>query len=193
LSSLRNPKDKGPATIMTPQHGTLSRHFQSEATSERGDLAHEQAAQMISRKICGGAPLGIRTVLLVPILFVAALVVAQSGRQRTSRSDLPVQESVIRSGQQNTFNTSSVLPDWYTYAVERGNPEAGPSVTYSKLAAGCKVPWHTHSANAQVLFVSGAFQLHMKGRQQVQILSQGSYAYVPANHQHQETCLDGCT
>jgi hypothetical protein len=32
----------------------------------------------------------------------------------------------------------------------------------------------------------------MKG-QQVQILSQGSYAYVPANHQHQETCLDGCT
>jgi hypothetical protein len=54
------------------------------------------------------------------------------------------------------------------------------------------VPWHTHSANAQVLFVSGTFQLHMKG-QQVQILSQGSYAYVSANHQHQETCLDGCT
>ena len=132
--------------------------------------------------------MGIRTVLLVPILFVAALVVAQSNRQETSPNDLPVQESVIRSGQQNTFKTSSVLPDCYTYAVERGNPEAGPSVTYSKLAAGCKVPWHTHSANAQVLFVSGTFQLHMKG-QQVQILSQGSYAYV----QHQEICLDGCT
>ena len=24
-------------------------------------------------------------------------------------------------------------------------------------------------------------------------LSQGSYAYVPANHQHEESCLDGCT
>jgi len=134
----------------------------------------------------------IRTVHLVPILFVAALLVAQSNRQETSPSDLPGQESVIRGGQQNTFKTSSVLPDCYTYAVERGNPEAGPSVTYSKLAAGCKVPWHTHSANAQVLFVSGTFQLHMKG-QQVQTLSQGSYAYVPANHQHQEICLDGCT
>ena len=136
--------------------------------------------------------MGVRTVLFLPILLVAALVAAQSSRQRTSPSDLPIQESVIRTGQQNTFMTSPVLPDCYTYAVERGDPETGPSVTYSKLAAGCKVPWHTHSANAQVLFVSGTFQLHMKG-QQVQVLSQGSYAYVPANHEHQETCLDGCT
>ena len=136
--------------------------------------------------------MSLRTVLLLPILFVAVLVVAQSSRQRTSPGGLAVQESVIRTAQQNTFKTSSVLPDCYTYAVERGDPGAGPSVTYSKLAAGCKVPWHTHSANAQVLFVSGTFQLHMKG-QQVQILSEGSYAYVPANHQHQETCLDGCT
>lgn len=136
--------------------------------------------------------MGVRTVLLLPILFVAALVAAQSIPQRTSPSDLHIQESVIRTGQQNTFKTSSILPDCYTYAVERGDPETGPSVTYSKLAAGCKVPWHTHSANAQVLFVSGTFQLHMKG-QQVQVLSQGSYAYVPANHEHQETCLDGCT
>jgi len=136
--------------------------------------------------------MGVRTVLLLPILSVTVLVVAQSSRQPTSPSDSPLREPVIRTAQQNTFKTSSVLPDCYTYAVEHGDPEAGPSVTYSKLAAGCKVPWHTHSANAQVLFVSGTFQLHMKG-QQVQILSQGSYAYVPANHQHQETCLNGCT
>jgi len=90
--------------------------------------------------------MGIRTVLLVPILFVGALVVAQSNRERTSPSVLPVQEPVIRTAQQDAFKTSSVLPDCYTYAVERGDPEAGPSVTYSKLAAGCKVPWHTHSA-----------------------------------------------
>jgi glyoxylate utilization-related uncharacterized protein len=42
-----------------------------------------------------------------------------------------------------------------------------------------------------VLFVSGHFQLEMKGQQAV-TLTQGSYAYVPANHQHQEGCLDGC-
>ena len=136
--------------------------------------------------------MGVRTILLLPILFASVLSVAQTNRHGTSLTDLPVQESVIGPGKQNTFMTSSVLPDCYTYAVERGDPKSGPSVTYSKLSAGCKVPWHIHSANAQVLFVSGTFQLHMKG-QQVQVLRQGSYVYVPANHQHQETCLDGCT
>jgi hypothetical protein len=31
----------------------------------------------------------------------------------------------------------------------------------------------------------------MKG-QEAQILRSGAYAYVPANHQHQETCLEDC-
>ncbi len=130
--------------------------------------------------------------ILVVWLFIAALVVAQSDRQPTSETPPLGHEPVIKTAKQNSFNTSVVLPDCYTYAIERGDPKTGPSVTLSKLAAGCKVPWHTHSANAQVLFVSGRFQLQMKG-QPVQILTQGSYAYVPANHQHLESCLDGCT
>jgi quercetin dioxygenase-like cupin family protein len=114
------------------------------------------------------------------MLLIVVLVVAQSREEPT-----------IRGAQQNVFHTSPVLPDCYTYAVERGDPETGPSVTLSRLAAGCKVPWHVHSANAQVLFVRGSFQLTMRG-QPAQILSQGAYAYVPAEHQHQESCLDGC-
>jgi quercetin dioxygenase-like cupin family protein len=121
------------------------------------------------------------------IIFLAALVLAQSGQQT-----LFGKEPIIRTAHQNTFKPSSVLPDCYTYAVEQGDPTTGASVTLSKLAAGCKVPWHTHSANAHVLFVSGKFQLEMK-RQPLQLLTQGSYAYVPANHQHEESCLDACT
>jgi len=134
----------------------------------------------------------IVTILLLAMLFVTAIVVAKSGGQSASPSHLSVQEPFIKTAQENTFTTSPVLPDCYTYAVERGDPKTGPSVTLSRLAAGCKVPLHTHSANAQVLFVSGTFQLTMKG-QQAQILSQGAYAYVPAKHQHEESCLDGCT
>ena len=115
------------------------------------------------------------------MLLVVVLRVAQSR-----------EEPMIRGAQQNVFHTSPVLPDCYTYAVERGDPATGPSVTLSRLEAGCKVPWHIHSANAQVLFVRGAFQLIMKG-QPAQTLSEGAYAYVPAEHQHQESCLDGCT
>jgi quercetin dioxygenase-like cupin family protein len=126
------------------------------------------------------------------IVLVVLPVVAQSGQQATTLAQLFGQEAIIRTAQQNRFKASTVLPDCYTYAVERGDPQTGASVTLSKLAAGCKVPWHTHSANAHVLFVSGTFQLQMKG-QPLQLLTQGSYAYVPANHQHEESCLDGCT
>jgi len=118
--------------------------------------------------------------LSLPMLLIVVLVAAQSR-----------EDPMIRGAQQNVFHTSPVLPGCYTYAVERGDPETGSSVTLSRLAAGCKVPWHVHSANAQVLFVRGSFQLIMRG-QPAQILSQGAYAYVPAEHQHQESCLDGC-
>lgn len=129
----------------------------------------------------------MRNLAVSAVLFFTFLVVAQSGSLHPHDSQRPV----IKCAQQNTFSTSPVLPDCYASAVERGDPKIGPSVTLSKLAAGCKVPWHTHSADAEVLFVSGTFQLEMKG-QQVQTLTQGSYAYVPANHEHQESCLDGC-
>ncbi len=125
------------------------------------------------------------------IMADAAKERSSGNRPAVSATSSPIQESMITTAQQNTFKSSTVLPDCYTYAVVRGDPENGASVTLSKLAAGCKVPWHTHSANAQVLFVSGRFQLEMKG-QAVQVLTQGAYAYVPANHEHQESCLDGC-
>ncbi len=133
----------------------------------------------------------VRTIFSCSLFLIAAPVIVQSGWPTTA-SESPFEGPVIKTLKQNTFRTSTVLPDCYTYAVERGDPKTSPSVTLSKLAAGCKVPWHTHSANAQVLFMSGHFQLEMRG-QPVQVLTQGSYAYVPANHQHQESCLDGCT
>ena len=125
-------------------------------------------------------------------MLMTPLMVAQSGHSVTSPIRSSVQKAFIKTAQENTFATSPVLPDCYTYTVERGDPKTGPSVTLSRLAAGCKVPWHIHSANAQVLFVSGTFQLTMQG-EQAQTLTAGAYAYVPANHQHQESCLDGCT
>ena len=134
----------------------------------------------------------MRVRAVFPMVFFTAFVLAQSGSQQVSPKDVSAHEPFIKMAQQNTFTTSPVLPSCYTYTIEHGDPKTGPSVTLSKLASGCKVPWHTHSANAQVLFVSGTFQLQMKG-QPVQVLTQGSYAYVPANHQHQESCLDGCT
>ncbi len=133
----------------------------------------------------------ILMILLLTMLFITVLLLAQADRQ-SAQGHLSGHEPFIKTAQENTFAPSTLLPDCYTYSVERGDPHSGPSVTLSKLAAGCKVPLHFHSVNAQVLFVSGTFQLTMKG-QPAQVLHQGSYAYVPAKHQHEESCLDGCT
>jgi hypothetical protein len=54
----------------------------------------------------------IPTILLLAMLFVTALVVAQSRRQSASPSRLSVQEPFIKRAQESTFTTSPVLPDW---------------------------------------------------------------------------------
>jgi hypothetical protein len=68
----------------------------------------------------------ILTILSLAMLLVTALVVVQSGRQSKSRSHMSVQEPFIKIAQENTFTTSTVLPDCYTYAVERGDPKTAP-------------------------------------------------------------------
>ena len=72
-------------------------------------------------------------ILLLATLFVTALVVAQSGRHCTSPSHVSVQEAFIKTAQENTFTTSPVLPDCYTYAVEPGDPKTGPSSDTSQV------------------------------------------------------------
>lgn len=68
----------------------------------------------------------ILTILLMAMLLVTALVVAQSGRQSTSPGHLSVQQPFIKTAKENTFTTSPVLPNCYTFAVERGDPKLAP-------------------------------------------------------------------
>jgi hypothetical protein len=68
----------------------------------------------------------ILTILLFATLFVTAVLVAQSGHQSMSPSHMSVQEPFIKTAQENTFATSPVLPDCYTYAIERGDPKLAP-------------------------------------------------------------------
>jgi hypothetical protein len=81
-----------------------------------------------------------RRVSLLAFPCVAVLLMAQTGRKTETPPRSSGTDPMVKIAQQNVFVTSSVLPDCYTYAVERGDPNTGPSVTLSKLAAGCKVP-----------------------------------------------------
>jgi hypothetical protein len=46
-------------------------------------------------------------------------------------------------------------------AVEAGDPTAGPSTWILKASSGCVVPWHFHTAEEQLIIISGAVVAEM--------------------------------
>lgn len=82
-------------------------------------------------------------------------------------------------------------PACVTAAPVRGDPAKGPSVLLVKLASGCRVPWHWHTANEELMFVSGAGTLEMKDAKPIRLRA-GSYALLPGRQIHQATCSTNC-
>lgn len=76
-------------------------------------------------------------------------------------------------------------------AVVRGDPAKGAAVLLIKLASGCRVPWHWHTANEQIMVVGGAGTLEMKEGQKLAI-GPGAYASMPARQVHQANCTKAC-
>lgn len=76
-------------------------------------------------------------------------------------------------------------------AVIRGDPAKGAAVLLIKLASGCRVPWHWHTANEQIMVVSGAGTLEMKEGQKLAI-GPGAYASMAARQVHQANCSKAC-
>jgi quercetin dioxygenase-like cupin family protein len=119
--------------------------------------------------------------LLIALVLVAGFALAQQAAQ----------QPVIANPEEAKLVSSPSLPDCYSYALERGDPRGSSSVALGKLTAGCTVPWHYHSANEQVVIVNGAAQLQAKG-EPAKTLTAGTYFYMPAHHQHQFSCQNGC-
>lgn len=54
------------------------------------------------------------------------------------------------------------LPACATLSVQRGDPSKGPAVVLLKTKAGCVIPWHWHTADEQLMMVSGSAKVAMK-------------------------------
>ena len=78
-------------------------------------------------------------------------------------------------------------------ALETGNPRAGPSTWILKAPLGCVVPWHSHTAQEQLIVVSGEVAAEMDGHPST-LLGPGGFAMMEGNTAHQFTCRgrDGC-
>jgi len=72
------------------------------------------------------------------------------------------------------------------------HPDLGAAVILAKVAAGCVIPWHWHTAGEQLMFVAGSAKVDMKDGAPVRMHT-GDYIKLPAKNVHQFTCVAACT
>jgi hypothetical protein len=83
------------------------------------------------------------------------------------------------------------MPGCASAAIVRGNPRSGPAWVFLKLATGCRVPWHWHTANETLLVISGRGILAMKDGPPLHFVP-GAYVSLPNHHIHEASCSRAC-
>jgi quercetin dioxygenase-like cupin family protein len=89
------------------------------------------------------------------------------------------------------FTSIPDMPSCASAAILRGNPRSGPAWVLLKLASGCRVPWHWHTANETLLVISGRGSLEMKEGPPLKFVP-GAYASLPSHHLHRASCSHAC-
>jgi quercetin dioxygenase-like cupin family protein len=72
-------------------------------------------------------------------------------------------------------------------AVETGDPTTGRSTLILKASPGCVVPWHFHTAEEQLIIISGTVLAEMTDHQPTR-LRRGGFAMMAGHMPHQFTC-----
>ena len=72
-------------------------------------------------------------------------------------------------------------------ATENGDPDTGPSTLILKAAPNCKVPWHYHTAEEQLIVTQGSVQAEMDGMPAANLES-GGFAMMPSKVKHRFSC-----
>jgi hypothetical protein len=84
------------------------------------------------------------------------------------------------------------LPECMKGTVMRGDPAKGAYVIYAKASAGCQVPPHWHTADGELIWISGTGRFNMKGVGD-QTAKPGMFVRVPSKHPHSERCITACS
>jgi len=98
----------------------------------------------------------------------------------------------ITTAAASKFASVPGVPACLKLAVQRGDPSKGAAVLLLKARPGCTVPWHWHTANENLMIVSGKGKMEMNDAAAT-IVGPGDYIYLPSKHPHQFTCTTACT
>jgi quercetin dioxygenase-like cupin family protein len=123
------------------------------------------------------------------LLLVLGAVVAVDESAPAHAAD--PEQMIIKKPQTLEFTPIPDMPGCATAAILRGDPRTGPAWVLLKLASGCRVPWHWHTANETLLVVSGKGTLAMKDGPSLEFVP-GAYAALPSHHAHQASCSRAC-
>jgi len=84
------------------------------------------------------------------------------------------------------------LPTCIKGSVKNGDPTRGEAVIFTKSTTGCKLPWHWHTANEQLMMVSGSGKVDMKDAKPA-MLHASSFVSLPGKNTHEFSCVAACT
>lgn len=121
------------------------------------------------------------------ILLGAAVALGESAPSHAADAE----KMMVVNPQTLKFTEIPSMPGCASAAILRGNPRSGPAWVYLKLASGCRVPWHWHTANEDLLVISGQGSIEMKEGKPLQFVP-GAYASLPSHHLHRANCSRTC-
>lgn len=146
--------------------------------TEMGDLGNHGLSPTRPRRSWAGT------------LALAVCAVVSTGQTGPARGeDAPTMITV--TPRDATFTTIPDMPSCATGAVVRGDPRSGPAWVLLKLASGCRVPWHWHTANEDLVIIGGQGTLEMQDGPALPF-TPGAYASLPSRHTHQARCTRSC-
>jgi quercetin dioxygenase-like cupin family protein len=113
------------------------------------------------------------------ILFLAGIAPAQTASSTAAKPGLVKTLSNVKFEGDETKCLRS--------ATENGDPDTGPSTLILKAAPDCKVPWHYHTAEEQLIVTQGSVLTEMEGMAAA-TLEAGGFAMMPSKVKHRFSC-----
>ena len=117
--------------------------------------------------------------LLLSLVFLPLFAPAQMASSAAAKSGVVKALSDVRFEGDDTKCLRS--------ATENGDPDTGPSTLILKAAPDCKVPWHYHTAEEQLIVTGGTVQAEMDGMASA-TLNAGGFALMPSKVKHRFSC-----
>jgi quercetin dioxygenase-like cupin family protein len=121
----------------------------------------------------------------IPLLLALAVAAAIPAHAKDAGEPIAVAPQNLK------FTPIPDMPRCATAAILRGDPRSGPAWVLLKLASGCRVPWHWHTASEQLVVIGGRGTVAMKDGPPLAFVP-GAYASLPSHHVHRARCDRAC-